>query len=85
MLSLRLELEEFSQLFETPDKSSGLLRLRATVMQRSATAETLLAQRSFVVQHSAPSADASGGVRALTLATDQAIGEIEVWLGQVAR
>jgi len=85
LLNLRLELEEFSQLFETPDKSSGLLRLRATVMQRSATSETLLAQRSFVVQHSAPSADASGGVRALTLATDQAIGEIEVWLGQVAR
>jgi len=78
-------LEEFSQLFETPDKSSGLLRLRATVMQRSTTAETLLAQRSFVMQHSAPSADASGGVRALTMATDQVIGDIEAWLGQVVQ
>jgi len=85
LLNLRLELEEFSQLFETPDKSSGLLRLRATVMQRSATSETLLARRSFVMQHSAPSADASGGVRALTMATDQVIGDIEAWLGQVVQ
>lgn len=85
LLNLRLELEEFSQIFETPDKSIGLLRLRATVMQRNSTAEVLLAQRSFVVQHNAPSADASGGVRALTLATDQVIGEIEAWLEQVQR
>ncbi len=83
VLSLRLDLEEFSQLFDTPDTSHGLLRLRATVTQRSVTGESLLGQRSFVVQQSAPSPDASGGVRALTLATDQAIQEIEAWLGQL--
>ena len=83
LLNLHLELEEFSQLFETPDKSSGVLRLRATLTQRGAAGETLLAQRSFVVQQAAPTPDASGGVRALTGATDQAIQEIEVWLEQV--
>ena len=83
MLNLRLELEEFSQLFETADKSTGLLRLRATVLRRSTGGETLLAQRSFIVQQNAPTADASGGVRALTAATDQAIAEIETWLAQV--
>lgn len=84
MLNLRLTLEEFSQLFSSPSQSSGLLRLRATLTLRHASHDTLLAQRSFIVQHSAPSADASGGVRALTAATDQAISEIEQWLAQAA-
>jgi cholesterol transport system auxiliary component len=83
MLNLHLELEEFSQLFEAPDKSSGVLRLSATLTQRSAAGETLLAQRSFVVQQAAATADASGGVRALTAATDQVIQEIDAWLAQV--
>ena len=84
LLNLRLDLEEFSQWFESPDKSSGLLRLRATVTQRSSIGETLLAQRSFVARQVAATPDAAGGVRALAAATDQVIGEIEVWLGQVA-
>lgn len=84
LLNLRLDLEEFSQWFESPDKSSGLLRLRATVTQRSSIGETLLAQRSFVARQVATTPDAAGGVRALAAATDQVIGEIEVWLGQVA-
>jgi len=83
LLNLHLDLEEFSQLFEAPDRSSGVLRLRATVTQRGTAGETLLAQHSFVVQHTAATADASGGVKALTAATDQAIQGIEVWLAQV--
>jgi len=82
MLNLRLTLEEFSQLFASPSQSSGLLRLRATLTLRHASHDTLLAQRSFIVQQPAPSADASGGVRALAAATDQAISEIEQWLAQ---
>lgn len=83
LLNLHLALEEFSQLFDTPDHSSGVLRLRATVTQRGTAGDVLLAQRSFIVQHGAPTADASGGVRALTAATDQAVLEIEDWLAQV--
>jgi cholesterol transport system auxiliary component len=82
---LRLELEEFSQLFDAPDTSSGVLRLRATLSHRSAGGETLLAQRSFIARHVAPTADASGGVRALTAATDLVIQDIESWLAQVER
>jgi cholesterol transport system auxiliary component len=81
-LTLRLELDEFSQLFDTPDKSTGLLRLSATLTQRTAGVESLLGQRSFVVQQAAPAPDASGGVRALTAATDQAAQELDVWLAQ---
>lgn len=77
---LRLDLEEFSQLFESPDKSMGLIRLRVTLIQTQANGATQAAQRSVVVQRPAPSADAAGGVRALTAATDVAMQEIDDWL-----
>ncbi len=78
--TLRVELEEFSQLFDSPTHSSGLLRLRVTLVQPGPDGERLVAQRSIVVQRPAPTPDASGGVRALTAATDAAMQEIEVWL-----
>jgi cholesterol transport system auxiliary component len=80
---LHLELDEFSQLFETPERSIGLVRLRATLGQGGKGAESLLAQRSFIVQRPAATADAVGGVRALTAAADAAIAEIEQWVQQV--
>jgi cholesterol transport system auxiliary component len=78
--TLRIELEEFSQLFDTPEHSTGLLRLRATLLQPETTGERLIAQRGFVMQRSAPSANASGAVQALSAATDAAIQEIDAWL-----
>jgi cholesterol transport system auxiliary component len=79
-LNLRLVLEEFSHVFVSPTDSHGLLRLRATLTQRSGGSETLLAQRSFVVQQAAPTPDAPGAVRALTAASDQAIEQLTAWL-----
>jgi cholesterol transport system auxiliary component len=81
-LLLRLELEEFSQLFSTPDASVGLIRLRATLLEITPAGEKLLGQRNVVVQRPATSADAPGGVRALTAATDAAIEELDQWLQQ---
>jgi len=81
-LLLRLELDEFSHVFTAPDTSVGLIRLRATLIEQATSGEKLIAQRSVVVQRPAPSADAPGGVRALTAATDAAIEEIDVWLQQ---
>lgn len=77
---LRVDLEEFSQLFESPDKSVGLLRLRVTLIQTQTTGATQVAQRSIAVQRPAPTADAAGGVRALTAATDAAMQEVDDWL-----
>ena len=77
---LRVELEEFSQLFESATVSTGLLRLRATVVQASPQGEKLIGQRSVIVQRPAPSADAPGGVRALTAASDAAVVELDQWL-----
>ena len=80
---LRLELEEFSQLFSTPDASIGLIRLHATLVDITPAGERLVAQRSVVVQRPATSADAAGGVRALTQATDAAIEALDQWLQQL--
>ncbi len=81
--ALRLELEEFSQLFESTTASTGLIRLRATVLQAGGTGEKLVGQKTFIVQSPAPSADAAGGVRALTAATDAAVLELDQWLQQL--
>jgi len=80
---LRLDLEEFSQVFESQAQSWGLLRLRATVMDNTPAGEKLLAQRSFVVRQPAPTPDAPGGVRALSAATDAAAEQIGEWLAQL--
>ncbi|RFO94840.1 hypothetical protein DIC66_21465 [Rhodoferax lacus] len=82
-LTLRLELEEFSQLFNTAQSSAGLVRVRAT-LGRSGTPPKPVAQTSFVVQHPASTADAAGGVRALAQASDALIVQLDAWLQQAA-
>jgi cholesterol transport system auxiliary component len=84
-LNLRLGLEEFSHVFASPTDSHGLLRLRATLTQRNGGSETLLAQRSFVVQQVASTPDAQGAVRALTQASDRAAEQLAAWLTQWGR
>ena len=79
-LRLRLELEEFSHLFTTPEASVGVIRLRATLIDMSRGGERLVGQRSVIAQRPATSMDAPGGVRALTAATDAAIAELDDWL-----
>jgi cholesterol transport system auxiliary component len=79
---LRIELEEFSQVFDSPTQSGGLLRLRASLFENEPAGERLLGQRHIVKREPAPSADAAGGVRALAAATDAAAAEIGQWLQQ---
>jgi cholesterol transport system auxiliary component len=73
---LKVELDEFSQLFDTPGTSAGVVRLRATLLRSG----TLVAQRSLLARAPAPSADADGGVRALTQATDDAVQQLGNWI-----
>lgn len=82
--TLRVEVQEFSQLFESEQASSGLVRLNATLFETRGGADRLVAQRLFVVRRSAPSADAPGGVRALISATDAVVEEVGAWLRQHA-
>ena len=82
-LALRLELEEFSQLFDSTQSSAGLVRVRATV-SRTGSPPKPVAQTSFVVQRPAASADAKGGVQALAQASDALVLQVDQWLQQVA-
>lgn len=77
---LLIEVEEFSQVFSAPAESSGLLRLRVTVLQSGSAGEQLLGQREWQLQHPAASADAAGGVRALNAASAALVPELVQWL-----
>jgi cholesterol transport system auxiliary component len=81
--TLRVSLDEFSHYFESPAQSAGLVRLRATLIQSAAGGDSVLAQRSFVVQRPAPTTDAPGGVKALVAASDATIAELVAWVDQV--
>ena len=80
---LRTELEEFSQVFSSASASTGLVRLRATLIEPTLEGEKLLGQRLFTVQAPAPSADAAGGTRALADATAQAAQAVAQWVEQL--
>jgi cholesterol transport system auxiliary component len=79
LTQVRVELEEFSQVFTAPDASIGLVRLRASV-----TRDGVLGQRVFVAQRPAATQDAAGGARALAEAAAQAAEELAQWLQTVA-
>ena len=78
--TLHLEVQEMSQAFDRPGHSVGLLRLRATLLQRADGPTMVLAQREGQWQAEAPTADAPGGAHALQLATDAAARDLAQWL-----
>ncbi|SOD42270.1 ABC-type transport auxiliary lipoprotein family protein [Nitrosovibrio sp. Nv4] len=75
---LRLELEEFTQVFDTVDQSRAVIKFRASLVESGT--RLLLAQRSFSMEQAAPAANAQGAVRALTEASDKLIGNLIGWL-----
>ncbi len=80
--TLRVSLDEFSQYFDAPATSAGLVRLRATLIQSTPAGDRVIAQHSFTAQKPASSADAAGGVKALAAATDAAVAELVGWVDQ---
>lgn len=77
---LRVELEDFSQAFAAADKAFAQVRVRATLSAWRGGVEQLLDQRSFQAQQPCATPDASGGVLALSSATDQVLAELERWV-----
>ncbi len=77
---LRLDLEEFTQVFNTTDQSHALVRMRASLIDRGT--RLLLAQRSFSMEHAAPTPNAAGAVHALTEASDKLIDNLIDWLAE---
>ena len=82
---LTVELEEFSQIFSSPTASAGIVRVRATVVDLGRTGQQLRGQRVFIVQQPARTADAAGGVAALTSAATQVASDVEQWLQQLGQ
>lgn len=74
---LRIEADDFTQAFETPEKSSGQVALRASVFK----GRTLVAQKTFMKRAPSPSPDAAGGANALAAASDAVLIELINWLG----
>jgi len=83
---LRVELEEFCQVFDAPETSAAVVQVRATLLAPGAGAGTPhLGQKLFAVRQSAPSPDAAGAAGALSAASAIAIRQIGRWLEQSGR
>lgn len=78
--TLRVTLEEFSQYFESPERSIGLVRVSATLTRSQTAGDKVLAQRSFTVRKPAPTADGPGGVKALAAASEVVVAELVAWV-----
>jgi cholesterol transport system auxiliary component len=74
--TLRIDADDFTQIFDSPGNSVGQVSLRVAVFQ----GRNLVAQKSFTRQAPAPSPDAAGGAKALAEASDAAISDILSWL-----
>jgi cholesterol transport system auxiliary component len=72
--TLHGELVEFEQIFDAPDRSRGVLRLRATL-----EGEGVRTQRTFAIERPARTPNAAGGVVALTECSDELVRLITEW------
>lgn len=79
-LVLRVDIENFEQIFQDDQHSKAVVQLRATLVEPGATGDKLLAQRTFVSAIDAPEANAAGGAQALANASRTLAGEIDRWL-----
>ncbi|RDE51498.1 MAG: ABC transporter [Candidatus Accumulibacter meliphilus] len=79
---LRLELQEFSQVFETPLLSRGVLQGTARVIDAR---HQIVAERAFSIEQPAAGADASGGVRALVVASNALGQQLAGWLQELEK
>ncbi|MCK9516359.1 MAG: ABC-type transport auxiliary lipoprotein family protein [Ottowia sp.] len=82
-VQLQVDLEEFAQLFATPQASEGIVRIRALAV--APAQGRVLGQRTLVARRPAPTPDAAGGVEALAEASDQVIAQLLAWLDELAQ
>ncbi len=78
---LRLELDEFAQVFESPRESRGEIRARGLLLDRQ---RRVVAEAAWRIERPAPSANAAGGVASPGAATEALAGEIVAWQQNLA-
>lgn len=74
---LRFELQEFSQVFDTTTQSRGVLQGTASLIDAR---KQRIAGKDFLIEKSAASPDARGGVDALVAAGSDLASQLAVWL-----
>ena len=74
--TLRIEIDDFTHVFESPEQSYAHLVARIAVLD----GRTLVGQRTFSQRMPAPTPDAEGGVRAMAQANDAMMADILRWL-----
>ena len=74
---LRIDVDDFSQNFDTQSRSSGHVSLRASLFH----GHRLIDQKTFSRSGPAGSADAQGGAQALAAASDAIAADLLTWLG----
>lgn len=80
---LRVDLDEFAQVFDSTKVSRVVLEARVQLVEPSGG--DILARRSFNLSRPAASADAGGGVAALAGAVEAFSTELHDWLGGLDR
>jgi cholesterol transport system auxiliary component len=73
---LRVDLDQFEQVFDSANQSSGVVAARATLIRDG----KVVAQHAFLVRAPASMPDAAGGARALASASDELVSQIGAWL-----
>lgn len=76
---LRVDLDEFAQIFDSAKDSHALLEARVQLV--APTGGEILARRSFSLSRPAASADAAGGVAAMAAAVETFSTDLHGWLG----
>ena len=79
---LRLELFEFSQVFDSPQNSRGILQGRAGILDAG---RQFVAERRLAIAQPAATADAQGGVIALVAASEELGRELAAWLNDLEK
>jgi cholesterol transport system auxiliary component len=80
---LRVDLDEFAQVFDSASASRAALEARVQLIAPSGG--EILARRSFHLSRPAASADANGGVTAMAGAVEAFSTEMHDWLGGLDR
>jgi cholesterol transport system auxiliary component len=74
---IRFDLQEFSQVFATPQQSRALLHAKASLVDAK---HRLIAEQVFAIERPAATQDARGGVSALQGASEEAGRQLADWL-----
>lgn len=75
---LRIELDEFTQVFDAEKSSRAVLRARATL----ASGREVVRQRAFLLEEPARTPDGPGGAAAMARAADRLVEATLAWAGE---